>query len=135
MVVGVTEPFIKGEYLSTRDDGIATVKMAWKLADGKPAMAYTHQDNVVAVKTSQPSAQPGSTVGAMTLNTGANMPCFGLGTFLGEPGVVGKSVVAALKAGYRHLDCASMYNNEKEIGEVCCCDLFCQSNDLFVYPY
>ena len=61
-----TEPFIKGEYLSTRDDGIATVKMAWKLADGKPAMAYTHENNVVAVKTSQPGgagAQPGSTVG------------------------------------------------------------------------
>ena len=60
------EPFIKGEYLSTRDDGIATVKMAWKLADGKPAMAYTHENNVVAVKTSQPGgagAQPGSTVG------------------------------------------------------------------------
>ena len=61
--VCATEPFIKGEYLSTRDDGIATVKMAWKLADGKPAMAYTHQDNVVAVKTSQPGVQPGSTVG------------------------------------------------------------------------
>ena len=44
-----TEPFIKGEYLSTRDDGIATVKMAWKLADGQPAMAYTHQDNIVRV--------------------------------------------------------------------------------------
>ena len=61
------EPFIKGEYLSTRDDGIATVKMAWKLADGKPAIAYTHQDNVVAVKTAQASVaegvQPGSTVG------------------------------------------------------------------------
>ena len=71
----------------------------------------------------------------ITLNNGANMPCFGLGTFLAEPGVVGQAVVAALKAGYRHLDCASMYNNEKEIGEVCCCGLFCQSNDLFVYPY
>merc|ERR1719174_2080220 len=58
------KPFIKGEYLSTRDDdGIATVKMAWKLADGKPAMAYTHQGNVVAVKTSQPGVQSGSTVG------------------------------------------------------------------------
>jgi len=36
--------------LSTRDDDIATVKMAWKLADGKPAMAYTHQRNVVPVE-------------------------------------------------------------------------------------
>ena len=51
-------PFIKGEYVSKRN-GIATVKMAWKLADGKPAMAYTGASNVVSVKT----VQPGTPVG------------------------------------------------------------------------
>ena len=45
-------PFIKGEYVSKRD-GIATVKMTWKLADGKPAIAYTGESNVVSVKTVQ----------------------------------------------------------------------------------
>ena len=78
VVARVTEPFIKGEYLSTRDDGIATVKMAWKLADGKPAMAYTHENNVVAVKTSQPGgagAQPGSTVGLINSITKSKLTC------------------------------------------------------------
>ena len=51
-------PFIKGEYVS-KSDGIAAVKMTWKLADGKPAMAYTSESNVVSVKT----VQPGTPVG------------------------------------------------------------------------
>jgi diketogulonate reductase-like aldo/keto reductase len=45
------------------------------------------------------------------------MPLLGLGTFLSKPGEVGKSVKAALKIGYRHIDCAEAYNNQKEIGE------------------
>ena len=53
-----TGPFIKGEYVGKRD-GIATVKMTWTLADGKPAMAYTSESNVVSVKT----VQPGTPVG------------------------------------------------------------------------
>ncbi|XP_047095210.1 aldo-keto reductase family 4 member C10-like [Lolium rigidum] len=52
------------------------------------------------------------------LNTGARIPSVGLGTATGkaEPGVVGAAVYAAVKAGYRHIDCASIYCNEKEVG-------------------
>ncbi|KAK8514800.1 hypothetical protein V6N12_057696 [Hibiscus sabdariffa] len=50
------------------------------------------------------------------LNTGAKIPCVGLGTYGAKHGVIQNTVITAIKVGYRHIDCASMYNNEKEIG-------------------
>ncbi|KAM0286426.1 hypothetical protein ACHAQH_000852 [Verticillium albo-atrum] len=51
------------------------------------------------------------------LNTGAYIPTLGYGTWLSDPGVVGAGVYEALKTGYRHLDLAKIYGNQKEVGQ------------------
>ncbi|KAI1455838.1 aldo-keto reductase [Annulohypoxylon moriforme] len=53
------------------------------------------------------------------LNNGEKVPAVGLGTFQGDEGnsLVKNAVKLALTQGYRHIDGAHAYGNEKEIGE------------------
>jgi len=51
------------------------------------------------------------------LANGKPLHAFGFGTWKAEKGLVGAAVKTALETGYRHIDCAACYQNEKEVGE------------------
>ncbi len=56
--------------------------------------------------------------GTFTLHNGVEMPYFGLGVYLSKDGQeVSNAVKWALEAGYRHVDTASVYENEAGVGE------------------
>uniref|UniRef100_A0A914WK48 NADP-dependent oxidoreductase domain-containing protein n=1 Tax=Plectus sambesii TaxID=2011161 RepID=A0A914WK48_9BILA len=57
-------------------------------------------------------------VPTLTLKSGEKMPVIGLGTWQSKPGEVGQALKIALKNGYRHFDCAHVYMNQDEIGQV-----------------
>jgi 2,5-diketo-D-gluconate reductase A len=56
-------------------------------------------------------------VPAITLNNGIEIPQLGFGVFQIEPEKTREATLAALEVGYRHIDTAEMYGNEKEVGE------------------
>ena len=51
------------------------------------------------------------------LSNGQDIPQLGFGVFLVEPEDTVAAVSTALEVGYRHIDTAEMYGNEKEVGE------------------
>ncbi|XP_046689164.1 aldo-keto reductase family 1 member A1-like [Homalodisca vitripennis] len=71
----------------------------------------------------------------ITLNNGYKIPQFGLGTWKSKPGEVRGAVVDAIRCNYRHLDCALVYQNEKEVGEgiqLAIQQGLCKREDLFI---
>jgi len=51
------------------------------------------------------------------LNNGVEMPPIGLGVFQPPPDETRAAVTAALSTGYRHIDTAAAYGNEREVGD------------------
>jgi len=51
------------------------------------------------------------------LNNGNTIPQFGFGVFLVKPKETVEAVTTALAAGYRHIDTAEGYGNEREVGQ------------------
>ncbi|WP_227983662.1 aldo/keto reductase [Nocardia spumae] len=58
-----------------------------------------------------------TTTPQLTLNNGVQMPAIGLGVYQTPPAETTAAVEAALRTGYRHIDTAAVYGNEREVGE------------------
>jgi diketogulonate reductase-like aldo/keto reductase len=58
-----------------------------------------------------------SQIPSYTLNNGAQIPVLGFGVFQAEPEQTVAAVSTALEAGYRHIDTAAGYGNERQVGE------------------
>lgn len=53
----------------------------------------------------------------LTLNNGVVMPALGLGVFQSPAEETAAAVETALRVGYRHIDAAAAYRNEREVGD------------------
>ena len=53
----------------------------------------------------------------IVLNNGVEMPALGLGVFQTPPDETRDAVRSALAAGYRHIDTAAAYGNERQVGD------------------
>lgn len=53
----------------------------------------------------------------LTLNNGVHIPALGFGVFQSAPEETAVAVETALSAGYRHIDTAAGYGNEREVGD------------------
>ncbi len=57
------------------------------------------------------------TVSTLTLNNGVELPALGFGVFQTPPEQTVAAVAEALRVGYRHIDTAAAYGNEREVGQ------------------
>jgi 2,5-diketo-D-gluconate reductase A len=58
-----------------------------------------------------------ATVPTIPLNNGVTIPQLGFGVFQIKPEETRQATLDALEVGYRHIDTAEMYGNEKEVGQ------------------
>jgi 2,5-diketo-D-gluconate reductase A len=58
-----------------------------------------------------------TTVPNVQFNNGVEIPQLGFGVFQIKPADTAAAVTEALRVGYRHIDTAEMYGNEKEVGQ------------------
>ena len=71
----------------------------------------------------------------VTLNSGYRMPILGLGTYMSPETECESAVEAAIKSGYRLIDTATVYRNERAVGKAikkCIDEGIVKREDLFI---
>ena len=99
------------------DDSRSPATSGRRITDGDyaaaPALAADHYAGAHAIAPDNSR----STMETVTLNNGVEMPTLGLGVFQTPPDETRDAVRAALDSGYRHIDTAAAYGNERQVGE------------------
>ncbi|POS77098.1 alcohol dehydrogenase [Diaporthe helianthi] len=75
---------------------------------------------IIVAKSFDPGPDPlqlGASLSIPKTTLITRMPQLGLGTYLSPPELTIQSCLAALQAGYRHIDTAQFYQNEEQVGE------------------
>jgi len=108
----------------------------------KIARARAHEDEVEfarerlqKIPESQQERVASAKAPHVQLKEGICIPQLGLGTWKSEPGEVRVAVEHALRNGWRHIDCASVYQNESEVGDALsevCTTTSLNREDVFV---
>jgi len=68
--------------------------------------------HMITAQTTLPGGVP-----TVALNNGVHIPQLGFGVFQVPPDRTTEAVLTAFEVGYRHIDTAEMYGNEREVGE------------------
>ena len=89
--------------------------MLLPMTDPNPRSVFDGETDAQARPTQKDRRMP-STQPAITLNNGVELPALGFGVFQTPPDVTQAAVEEALRIGYRMVDTAAAYGNEREIG-------------------
>src|SRR4029077_14220889 len=102
-----------------RNHRLRRVPAAQRVAQRDPRPPHRPSWLRTDIPQQQPDAKGTSPTMTRTLelNNGVTMPALGLGVFQTSPDETRDAVRAALDAGYRHIDTAAAYGNEREVGE------------------
>ncbi len=107
--------FVGGESAPTRFGPALRLRCALSaVGPGDPGSNSGRDQNRGLVRM---STQPMSNVPALELNDGHEIPQLGFGVFQIPPEETAEAVSHALEVGYRHIDTAEMYRNERGVGE------------------
>jgi 2,5-diketo-D-gluconate reductase A len=98
------------------NEGTAACRIAEGPAGGCPLLPTGRQQDDCNHQNRQEVNQM-SSVPSIALNDGNTIPQLGFGVFQIEPDQTAAAVRSALEVGYRHIDTAQMYRNEKGVGQ------------------